>query len=331
MKETILLLLSVFGYLSTAFAQMLPDSTVQVVGYWSVGDKLQYEYECLDYKINGNDTTLTKSSYEVIELEVVAHEEDKGYRFKATYLVEDYSDPVVRILSNISAKYLGEPVYFFETDNLGAFSRALPVEGVDEIPEAMLQEVMDSLAKAKPETVIAREPILALLRHIYTPELMTQSIVTDFSPLFFFHGVKYKLDTDYSYEDETPALIGNQKIKMDATFWADSEDTDDYSAVLYLYKEANEEQLKPFITTFIVEMLKPMFPDENTEEAKTAMDEVFSQAKMEMKDTMWEEVHLSTGWPLNMGFTRTLNFKVGKDESGGIIQRNTFKVILDND
>ncbi len=32
-----------------------------------------------------------------------------------------------------------------------------------------------------------------------------------------------------------------------------------------------------------------------------------------------------------MGFTRTLNFKVGKDESGGIIQRNTFKVILDND
>ena len=330
MKKTILLLLGLFGCLFTAFAQMLPDSTVQVVANWKVGDKLQYEYESLDYKINGADTTLTKSSYEVIELEVVEHNEDNGYRFKATYLVEDYSDSVVRILSNISDKYRGNSAYYFETNNLGAFSRALPVEGVGEIPEAMLQEVMDSLAKAKPETVIAREPIVALLRQIYTPEMMTQSVVTEFSPLFFFHGVKYELDREYSYEEETPALIGNQNIKMDATFWADGEDTDDYSALLCLYKEANEEQLKPFMISFLMQVIKPMFPDENSEEAKAALDEIFGQSKMEMKDIMWEEVHLPTGWPLNLVFTRTVHVKAAENEST-LLQKKTFKAILEDD
>lgn len=46
MKKITLLLFFALAYLS-ASAQMMPDSTVQFVADWNVGDKYQYNFESI--------------------------------------------------------------------------------------------------------------------------------------------------------------------------------------------------------------------------------------------------------------------------------------------
>ena len=84
-----------------ANAQMMPDSTVQFVAYWNVGDKYQYNFESIDKEVDANgDTTIVKQSYEVIEFEVVA-KTDESYQIKMTTLEEENSDPQGKLIDKI--------------------------------------------------------------------------------------------------------------------------------------------------------------------------------------------------------------------------------------
>ena len=50
MKKVFLPLVGLLAGLLPAFAQMMPDSTVQVVAYWNVGDKYLYQVENIKSK-----------------------------------------------------------------------------------------------------------------------------------------------------------------------------------------------------------------------------------------------------------------------------------------
>ena len=72
MKRSILLLFSFFACLISASAQMMPDSTVQVIAYWEVGDKYNYQVEDSKYKVkNGTDTTDVERAAHLLTLEIV--------------------------------------------------------------------------------------------------------------------------------------------------------------------------------------------------------------------------------------------------------------------
>lgn len=43
-----------------ASAQMMPDSTVQIVAYWNVGDRVDYLISQESYDINDEDETKTR-------------------------------------------------------------------------------------------------------------------------------------------------------------------------------------------------------------------------------------------------------------------------------
>ena len=102
MKRLIPILAGLFAGIMPAFAQMLPDSTVQVVAYWELGDKQKYQVETAKYRIAQGDTTVVEKSAEIFEFEVVAADEEKGYRVKVTSLETQYSDPAMRPLKRRS-------------------------------------------------------------------------------------------------------------------------------------------------------------------------------------------------------------------------------------
>ena len=65
MKKIALLLLFVLTGMSMR-AQMMPDSTVQFVAYWNVGDKYQYSFESISKEVDAQgDTTIVKESLEI--------------------------------------------------------------------------------------------------------------------------------------------------------------------------------------------------------------------------------------------------------------------------
>ena len=79
MKKILLLFVCLAANLLPGRAQMMPDSTVQVVAYWKLGDKQYYRYESTQFKIKQQDTVVAKRSAGIISMEVISADEEKGY------------------------------------------------------------------------------------------------------------------------------------------------------------------------------------------------------------------------------------------------------------
>ena len=307
MKKSILLIISLFAGIISTFAQMMPDSTVQVVAYWKVGDKVHYQSESRSYTVAEGDTTITKKSAGIFELEVVAADEEKGYRLKATSMDFQNSDPLVQTIDDKWRERFGASI-FFETDPYGTFERIVPFENLEEQTEALIQETTDALMKKV--DALSQEQALALVRSMFNPETIINSYAAEYAPLFFYHGARLGLADEYPIEDEAPSLFGEgNSILLKGSFWVDEDLTDDFSVVIRMFKEADEEQLAPFIKAVVGQVTQPMIEsmvenDENKVEIQQMLDELYDQAKMSMEDFMVEEIHLDSGWPIKYIFER---------------------------
>lgn len=327
MRKYYLAFISLFAGFSSAFAQMMPDSTVQVVAYWNVGDKQHYQVDNVKYKIENGDTTVVEKSAEILEFEVVAADEEKGYRVKVTTMESQYSDRTQEILSEKWREKFGPSVQYFETGPDGEFLRVLPIEGLDEQLQSLTETVVDALMKNDPG--IDRMQILPLLRQMLTPEAMMASAAGEISPLFMYHGVRLGLDEVYEIEDEIPMAIGNGTIKMKGRFGVDKEFTDDYSVVLHMVKSAEGEQLKPILQSIVGSVVQAMTsnPDE-AGEASAAVEEVYRNASISMEDYVYEEVHLGSGWPIDWSFSRETQVEIDGQKQGQLIEK-TVRIIIE--
>ena len=328
MKRLIPLLAGLFAGILPAFAQMLPDSTVQVVAYWSLGDKQKYQFESAKYKIAQGDTTVIEKSASILEMEVVAADEEKGYRLKVTTLESQYSDPTKEAIDEAMLKQLGSDAYYFETGPHGDFLRVLPLECLEEKQEELAQAVWEAVKEKKPEA--AQLNMLPLIRQTLTPESLVLAAAGEISPLFMYHGNRFDLYEEYPIEDEIPAVFGGGTMKMTGNFWVDEELTDDYSVVIHMYKEADQEQLKPLIESVLGSLLQTMAPSpEEGKEAQAAIDEAFRNSHMNVEDYLYEEIHLGTGWPIDWNFSREVKMELDGEHQGQIIE-SSFRIIVED-
>lgn len=321
MKRLIPILAGLFAGILPAFAQMLPDSTVQVVAYWELGDKQKYQVESAKYRIAQGDTTVVEKSAEIFEFEVVAADEEKGYRVKVTSLETQYSDPAKEAIEEAILKQRGPDAYYFETGPNGEFLRVLPIEGLEEQQETLAQAVWEAVKEKRPE--VAQLNMLPLIRQTLTPEAIVLTATGVISPLFMYHGNRFDLDDEYPIEDEIPAVIGTGTLKMTGSFWVDEDMTDDYSVVLRMYKEADQEQLRPLIESILGNLLQTMAPTpEDADEAQAAVNEAFQNARMSVDDYLYEEIHLATGWPIDWSFSREVLIEIDGEQQSQLVETN---------
>jgi len=326
MNRPVSLLVGLFAGILPASAQMLPDSTVQVVAYWALGDKQIYQAESAKYKIEQGDTTVVEKSASILEFKVVSADEEKGYRLQVTTLESQYSDPTQEAIDEAMLKLLGSDSFYFETGPHGDFLRVLPIEGLEEQQEALVQAVWEAVKEKRPEA--AQLNMLPLIRQSLTPEALAQSAYAEISPLFMYHGNRFDVDEEFPIEDEIPALIGGGTMKMAGSFWVDEELTDEYSVVLRMYKEADQEQLKPLIESILGSLLQTVAPTpEQGEDVQSSIDEAFRNAHMTLDDYLYEEIHLSTGWPIDWSFSRAVEIEIDGEHQGQLIEKN-FRILV---
>ena len=321
MKRLIPLLAGLFAGVIPALAQMLPDSTVQVVAYWELGDKQKYQVESAKYRIAQGDTTVVEKSAEILEFEVVAADEEKGYRVKVTSLETQYSDPTKEAIEEAMQKQLGSVAYYFEADPHGGFLRALPLEGLEEKQEALAQAVWEAVKEKRPEA--AQLNMLPMIRQTVSPEAVAQAATGVIVPLFMYHGHRFDLDEEFPIEDEIPAVIGSGTMKMTGSFWVDEEMTDDYSVVLRMYKEADQEQLKPLLGSILDNLVQSLATTpEDADEAQAVVNEALRNARMSVDDYLYEEIHLGSGWPIDWGFSREVLVEIDGEQQAQLVESN---------
>ena len=327
MKKLIPLLAALFAGMIPAFAQMLPDSTVQVVAYWSLGDKQKYQLESVKYQIAQGDTTVVEKTAQILEFEVVASDEEKGYRMKVTTLETEYSDPTKEAVDEAMQEQLGSVAYYFETGPNGEFLRVLPVEGLEEKQEAVAQAVVEAVKKKNPAA--AQLNLLPLVRQAVSPEAVVLTVTGELAPLFMYHGNRFDMDEEFPIEDEIPAVIGSGTMKMAGTFWVDEDMTDDFSVVLRMYKAADPEQMKPFLGSILDNLVQSMASTpEDADEAQAAVNEALQTARMSVEDFLYEEIHLGTGWPIDWSFSREVQVEIDGMQQGQLVETD-IRIIIE--
>ena len=108
---------------------------------------------------------------------------------------------------------------------------------------------------------------------------------------------------------------------MAGTFWVDEELTDEYSVVLRMYKEADQEQTRPLLGSILDNLVQSMaLTPEDADEAQAAVNEALQSAEMSVEDYLFEEIHLGTGWPIDWSFAREVHMEIEGLQQGQLVE-----------
>ena len=324
-------LLALFGTLLcaaiTAFAQMMPDSTVQVVAYWNVGDKYNFQVEESKYKVsNETDTSAVEKSAHLLTLEVV-DATDSTYRVRVTsddYLHSDYKRDAWQ--EDLTRQF-GNTPYEFETDQYGSFKRVFISDEDMEMVYPMLDAVVEKIADDRDMDAQQRSNMKALMRAMFTKEKILSLYEQEITPLLSFFAIRVTPGEEIHYETSIPSVFGDgSAIRMTGRYWADKELTDDYSVVMHNVMSADPEDMQRFVSVFLGNALDAV--NEVDGETRETIDSALKGAEIALVDVVWEEIHLDTGWPLHYEYVRDLLVKA-EGEQQEQYQSKTISILLD--
>ena len=329
MKRSILLILALFAGVISAFAQMMPDSTYQVVAHWNVGDKYHYQVEESQYKIiNQTDTSDVELSAEILTFEVV-DATDSTYRVRVSSDDFQHNDYNRLAIHDDLLSEFGNIPYEFETNQFGTFKRVIISEEDLKSFYPALDFLVDKIAEEKGLNDEGKTALKNMMRATFTQERFVAIYQQEITPLIWFHGLRLAQDADVKYKTEVPSFSGDgSTIGMNGNFWVDQELTDSYSIVLHNVMEADPEDMRKYITDFLGTAVNALGADEEVRETGEA---VFQNAEIELIDDAFEEIHLNTGWPINYDVMRTIRIKADGEEQEQIQTRKVTIIIENNE
>lgn len=236
MKRIILIALSVISF-SKTYAQInMADSTVQVVGYWSINDKQSFDVTYEKYKVTEGDTT----SRELIKYEVdITIKDSTANTYTIEWFYKNYEvesdNPIVKKLIKIADDL---PV-LIKTDEFGAVKEVLNWEEVSSYIQKATKVLKKELKK-----VPNRDEIIAQVMGTYmSKESIESNAIKDIIQFYTFHGGAYQLGEKVSGKMQLSNNFGGAPFDSDVTVSLDEIDEETGTSVIRMYQEVNSEQL----------------------------------------------------------------------------------------
>ena len=326
--KRILTFLTTLFWAGLAFAQMMPDSTLQVCAYWEVGDKYHYQVEESKFKVhNQTDTSDVELSAEILTLEIV-EATDSTYRIRVSSDDFQHNDYGRIAIHEEIVQQFGNMPYEVETDQFGTFKRLIISEKDLENFYPALDLMVDKIAGERGLDDEGKTALKAMMRAMFTRDRLIAMYQEEITPLLWFHGLRMSLDAKVDYQNEVPSFFGDgSTITMNGQFWVDEELTDDYSVVLHNVLEADHGDMRKYITAFFGTTADALGADAETREAAQA---AVQDAEIELIDDAYEEIHLDTGWPINYDYIRTVRVKA-EGETQEQFQTRTVSMIFEEE
>lgn len=317
-----------------AAAQMLPDSTVQFVAYWEVGDSADYTIDEKKYTIGEDEEeTLAASNTRTLHIEVVAAT-DSTYTLAITQ-----DDPFGFNLGFVTKPEdqaaLPQLTYTIMTTELGMFIDL----GEDSDLYEKIRQATPTLAKAYYKNLNAESKKLFATEQDFTDYLtsaladsgfLNELCIKDVSDLLFYHGAKLDTNKTYSYTDEFNLSIG-VPVTMNVDFKVDSDLTDEYSAVVRKTKDGSENMydvIRDFLYKLQADEAEALTYDEFCKEYDKQMFEEAAEFRLEEYTT--EEIHLDTGWPIQYIYD-FFNVSSTTSETKGSHVKRTIRYVLEDE
>lgn len=327
MKKAFCIILAIASC-TFAKAQMMPDSTVQIVAYWEKGDQISYDCASSQYVIDADGTkTVKEATSETRTFEVIDADED-GYTIRVSYS-DVFSPAPVEYMTNEQMKELSEAITVtFKTDQLGTFKGIVDDEESFNAYTRMVDTIMDNVWDSNKKELkgISKEKFLEPYREAFTnKESMLIAMMSEVTPLLMFHGCRLDTTQVYTYPQTFNNMFNpDEPLQLDTQFWVDEKLTDETSAVIRTDAAAGAEMLLPMVKESTLKVVKASMEAAGVEydEAELAAeaDKTFAEngASVSFEEYTTIEVHLATGWPICWYSTREVT-TAGIDKAQTVI------------
>jgi hypothetical protein len=279
MKRTVLTILTAIFFSNISAQINMADSTVQVVGYWSINDTQSYDITYEKYKIKEGDTT----SREFIKYEVdITIKDSTANSYIIDWFYKNYEietdNPIVQNLMKIAEDLHVQ----IKTDEFGAIQEVLNWEEVRDYIQKATKILKKELKK-----VPNRDQIIAQVMGVYmSKEAIEGNAIKDALQFYTFHGGAYTLNEKLTGEMQLLNNYGGDPFDTDLTVSLDEIDEEAGTFVIRMYQEVNSEQLTDATYGYLQKLgtLGDQLP--SREEFPALTNKIWTASR----------IHAATGW-----------------------------------
>ena len=326
MKRKILLLCVCMLLPIGAMAQILKDSTVQVVAYWKKGDVYKYRHYSEEFNVEGNDTIWGDTSEEIFMIEVVdSTENEYVLKYQCLENKENMADKDMQaMLEPLIKKYEKIPLYF-STNQYGAFQDVVRWDEFQGVVDSMIvdfrvtmneyfkKQGIDKMPKEE------REQFEMMMEQLYqslkNKDVIKMGMDYIYEPLYY-HGGLMEQNREYQGKEMFMSpFVANEQVEGTVTLGIDKVNYD-LNWVTFIRKQQYDAgQLVDSFTRFLTSQL----PEEQA--IKLTPDQI----PFIMVETYFDQdVHVGSGWPGDAYFQKTT--QMGEKQK---IKRWWLEIMLD--
>lgn len=289
-----------------AFAQMMPDSTFQVVAYWAKGDKISYDCSSRVVQIQPDSTEVEQLSLSEVRTFEVIDQTDTSYTLRLKHSDISTTQMAPGLESDVFNAIWQGMNFDIMTDQLGSLQRYVNLDemmssAAQSVP-AILDEVSSRYKKKelKDAGYDKDQWVTRFSAMFNNRDMLYTATNKDVVPLFYYHGARLDPKQDYVIEKDYPNVVGAQGLKADMHFWVDEAQSDSVFVVLFSRAEADGESLLPAMRDATLAMLQNSMSPEEFEEAAPSVILQFDKSNMSI--AFLEEtgiiIDLGSGWPV---------------------------------
>ena len=198
------------------------DDAIAVVGYFCKNDTLTYRQTYIKYKIEGNDTTVSKS-YEEDFMIVVTDSTSDGYKMKyipLSFTLHD-ADTVSSLMANATSQLMQSVVCEFTTDEYGSLKSITNWREIRDQLKKGVKVICDTLYSTIPglDSIMPRKSLENVMLLNFTTEEDIRDSYEELEYLFGLHGSMFDLgdkevDTEeQGYPQHISARVGYTAIE----------------------------------------------------------------------------------------------------------------------
>lgn len=311
--KKILLLLALLTACAPAYSQLMDDGTVQIVGYWSRGDKYDYDFTSTKSRIIDSDTTVLSTSTERVIFEVV-DSTATSYTLRMTFKHIHSSNEMQQLINELANEAIADLDYevLLQTNELGTFEK---IANFDEFvaanlksAEIMIPALYEQVSKDQQQP-IPYDRFADMMKGMICDPVVISNIISEYTGMFFaYHGSSMRIGHEYSVESRLDGAFGGS-APTTFYFWVDRDLTDAKTAVIYSY---NEMDAKNVAAKTMDNMMQALGTTEGVSDNTFAS--ALEKFEVKLEDYTTVEVHLDSGWPLYIATTRDV---IVTGEEGG--------------
>ena len=293
--KKLLIALAGFCMGTLCFAQMMPDSTVQIVAYWDKGEMIVYDYKESRTQTVDGVTIDTKSATEKHVLEITDATE---HSYTVKFSFEDvYNMPMLTGAANETAERITEHVWVeTKTDEMGTVQEITNEEATFADFRATFPVMTDRVlskytAEELREEGVSRDDLIQkFINGLCTESFLQKICEKNVVPLLRYHGARFEMNKEYTVRQELVDVLGSGTVEVNWKFWIDSSECTEEFVLIHSYAEADKETLTPLLRDIMM-AADITLTDDDVADIIAGMDAT-------LEDYSSIAIHLASGWPV---------------------------------